>query len=59
MLVDVDVIVHVVLAIPLHGDLPENVQVVPIRVVTQERSTQAMDLTFVIEVIPTSLHVLV
>lgn len=58
MLAIVDVIVHVVPAIPLHGDLTENVQVVLLLGATQERSTQAMDPTSVIEAIPTSLHVL-
>lgn len=57
MLANVDVIVHEVPAIPLHGDLPENVQVVLLLGATQERSTQAMDPIFVIEASSTSLHV--
>lgn len=45
----VAVIVRVVLAIPLHGDHSENVQVVHYYGATQEHSTLAMDPIFDIE----------
>lgn len=50
-------IVREVLAILLHGDHLENVQVVLILVVIQEHSTLVMVLTFDNEVMVMSLHV--
>lgn len=59
MLAIVVVIDHVVLAILLHGDHSENVQVAHRYVATQEHSILAMDLIFVIEVSSNCLLVLV
>lgn len=50
MQVVVDFIVHVVHAIPLRVVHSESEQVVLVHVVTQEHSTQAMVLTYAIEV---------